>query len=155
MWGGPSFELGPPLNFGNTQFKGWVSSPEDEKGFMDNSLKRRVRARLARVRRVRKQLRGTQERPRLTVSKTNCHIYAQLVDDDRETTLAGYGTQSKSFSLSNRVKSKEAARIVGAEIARIARQKNIDTVVFDRGRYKFHGIIAELANAAREAGLRF
>lgn len=119
---------------------------------MDNSLKRRKRARLARVRRVRKGVRGTAERPRLTVSKTNAHIYAQLIDDVRGMTIAGLGTQSKSMKGN---KSKDAARAIGTSLAQIAKEKNIETVVFDRGRYKFHGIIAELATAAREAGLQF
>lgn len=103
--------------------------------------------------RVRKKLRGTEDKPRLTVSRTNRHIYAQLIDDEKAITLAGFGTMSKGSSLKER--SKDAARIIGKEIARLAKEKNVHSVVFDRGRYKFHGIVAELANSAREAGLQF
>lgn len=120
---------------------------------MDNAKKRRNSARAKRVMRVRKDLHGSAERPRLTVSKTNCHLYAQLIDDDRAITLAGFGTLSKDSS--QKRKSKEAAREIGKQIAELAKKKNIQSVIFDRGRYKFHGVIAELANGAREAGLQF
>jgi len=123
---------------------------------MDNSQKRRIIARRARVFRVRKQVRGTAQKPRLSVSKTNYHLYAQLIDDESGVTLAGVGTQSSANrSTDHNRKSKESARVIGAQIAELAKKKNIDTVVFDRGRFKFHGVIAELANAAREAGLHF
>jgi large subunit ribosomal protein L18 len=123
---------------------------------MDNSLKKRKRARWARICRVRNQIHGTADKPRLTVSKTNLHIYAQLIDDTQGITLGGFGTlssevQGTEFSK----KSMQAAKHVGEKIAHLAKEKNIQTVVFDRGRYKFHGVIAQLANAAREAGLQF
>lgn len=120
---------------------------------MDKSKKNRNRARKTRVMRVRKALHGSSEKPRLSVSKTNCHIYAQLIDDDRSLTIAGFGTQSKTISVKR--KSKESAREIGRQIAEAAKQKNINSVIFDRGRYKFHGLVAELANSAREAGLQF
>lgn len=121
---------------------------------MDKTQRKRKIARESRVKRVRKQLHGSAERPRLSVSKTNCHIYAQLIDDDKAVTLAGVGTLSKTMS-SLKKKSKESAREIGKQIAELAKKKNISSVIFDRGRYKFHGVIAELANAAREAGLQF
>jgi large subunit ribosomal protein L18 len=120
---------------------------------MDNSKKKRAKARRARVFRVRKKLHGNAERPRLSVSKTNCHIYAQLIDDDRALTLAGFGTLSKGSTAKK--KSKEAAREIGKQLGELAKKQNIHSVIFDRGRYKFHGVIAELANGAREAGLQF
>lgn len=120
---------------------------------MDNSKKRRKGAREKRIMRVRKKVRGTTLAPRLTVSKTNCHIYAQLIDDEKGITLAGFGTQSKDAK--EKRKSKAGAKEVGKQIAHLAKGKNIDKVIFDRGRYKFHGLIAELANSAREAGLQF
>lgn len=120
---------------------------------MDKSKKNRHRARKSRVMRVRKTLHGSAEKPRLSVSKTNCHISAQLIDDDRSFTIAGFGTQSKTSTVKK--KSKESAREIGKQIAELAKQKNINTVIFDRGRFKFHGVIAELANSAREAGLQF
>jgi len=122
---------------------------------MDKTLKKRKNARQSRVFRVRKILHGSAERPRLSVSKTNCHIYAQLIDDDKAVTLAGVGTLSKFMTGELKRKSKESAREIGKKIAQLAKEKNINSVIFDRGRYKFHGVIAELANAAREAGLQF
>lgn len=123
---------------------------------MDNSKTRRQRARRNRVFRVRKKLQGTDTRPRLSVSKTNKHIYAQLIDDEKGVTLAGIGTLSKENKTGeHNGKSKGAARCIGMQIAELAKQKQIETVVFDRGRYKFHGVVAELAAGAREAGLRF
>lgn len=120
---------------------------------MDKSKKNRNRARKSRVMRVRKKLHGSAEKPRLSVSKTNCHIYAQLIDDDAGVTLAGFGSLSKGAS--EKRKSKESAKEIGKQIAELAKMRNINTVIFDRGRYKFHGLIAELANSAREAGLQF
>lgn len=120
---------------------------------MDNAKKKRNRARKTRIMRVRKKLNGSAEKPRLTVSKTNQHIYVQLIDDETGLTLAGFGTQSKGAKAKR--KSKAAAIEIGAQIAELAKKKQINAVVFDRGRYKFHGLIAELANSAREAGLQF
>ena len=123
---------------------------------MDNSLKRRYNARKKRVFRVRKGVRGTAEKPRLSVSKTNYHLYAQLIDDESGKTLAGVSTLSKvNQGTDNNRKSKTSARQVGVQIAELAKKVNIEQVVFDRGRFKFHGIIAELASGAREAGLQF
>lgn len=123
---------------------------------MDKSLRKRNSARKSRVFRVRQKLHGSAERPRLTVSKTNSHLYAQLIDDDRAITLAGIGTLSKGMQGKDlKKKSKDAAREIGKQIAQLAKQKNISSCIFDRGRYKFHGVVAELANAAREAGLQF
>jgi large subunit ribosomal protein L18 len=123
---------------------------------MDNSKTRRLKARRNRVFRVRKKLSGTDVRPRLSVSKTNKHIYAQLIDDVNGITLAGVGTLSKvNKTTEHNGKSKVAARHIGRQIAELAKQKSIETVIFDRGRYKFHGVVAELAQGAREAGLRF
>ena len=123
---------------------------------MDNSKKRRDNARKSRVLRVRKAIKGSAERPRLSVSKTNCHIYAQLIDDENAVTLGGVGTLSKvNQGTSFNKKSKESAKEIGKQIADIAKKHNILAVVFDRGRCKFHGVIAELANSAREAGLQF
>lgn len=123
---------------------------------MDNSKTRRLKARRNRVFRVRKKLSGTAERPRLTVAKTNKHIYAQLIDDVTGITLAGVGTLSKHNKTTEfNGKSKEAARHIGKQIAEMAKQKSINAVIFDRGRFKFHGLVAELANSARESGLSF
>lgn len=123
---------------------------------MDHSQTKRKRARLARVQRIRSQLHGTAQKPRLSVYKSNHHLYAQLIDDEKQITIGGVGTLSKQNQKTEcNKKSKASARRIGTEIAQIAKEKNISTIIFDRGRYKFHGIIAELANAAREAGLQF
>lgn len=123
---------------------------------MDTNLLKTKGKRYRRQMRVRKHVRGTAEKPRLSVFKSNKHVSAQLIDDENHITLAGYGTMSDEFDSKSFVKkSKEAARQVGKKIAALAKEKNVDRVVFDRGRYKFHGVIAELANAAREAGLQF
>ena len=119
---------------------------------MDNAKIRRANARAKRVMRVRNALHGTAARPRLSVSKTNAHIYAQLIDDDKGVTLAGFGTQSKGQKTR---KSKDSARNIGKQIAELAKSQGVKAVLFDRGRYKYHGIVAELASSAREAGLQF
>jgi large subunit ribosomal protein L18 len=87
--------------------------------------------------------------------KSNRHIAVQLIDDEKGITLAAMSTQMKKFRAKKLTSNKEAARLIGAELAELAKGKQITTVVFDRGFYKYHGVIAELANAAREAGLQF
>jgi len=106
--------------------------------------------------RVRKHVRGSSVKPRLSVYKTNAHISAQLIDDEAGLTIASVGTHHKEFKASTGgKKSKDAARRLGTVLAEKAKEKSISTIVFDRGRYKFHGVIAELAAGAREAGLQF
>ena len=122
---------------------------------MESSLINRNRKRLKRATRVRQYLRGTAEKPRLTVMKSNRHIAAQLIDDEKGITLAAANTQMKKFRTKKLTSNKEAARLIGAELAELAKGKQITKVVFDRGFYKYHGVIAELANAVREAGLQF
>jgi large subunit ribosomal protein L18 len=123
---------------------------------MDNNITKRNDKRIKRVFRVRKNIKGSSEKPRLAVYKTNKHLSAQLIDDENSITLASIGTTKKELrSGAFNKKSKEAAKHIGLRIAELAKEKQIQRVVFDRGRYKYHGIIAELANAAREAGLQF
>ncbi len=117
---------------------------------MNNDLLKRNARRVKRALRVRRHVRGSAVKPRLTVLKSNRHLSVQLIDDDRGITLASAGTVQL-----DKKKSKESAREIGAIIANLAKEKQIQTIVFDRGRYKFHGLIAELAGAAREAGLKF
>lgn len=123
---------------------------------MDPSHRDRNQARKRRVFRVRKKVRGTTERPRLSVAKSNRHLYAQIIDDSKGVTLVGVGTLSKEnrSSVASR-KGKEAARLIGQQIAELAKKQNIQAVVFDRGKNKYHGLVAELATGAREAGLQF
>lgn len=117
---------------------------------MESSVIKRNIRRDRRVKRVRKKLRGTSERPRLSIVKTNKHIFAQLIDDEAGKTILS----SSTLSLKSK-KSKESAAAIGTKIAELSLAKKIDKIIFDRGRYKYHGLLAELANAAREAGLQF
>lgn len=104
--------------------------------------------------RVRKNVRGTEECPRLNVYRSNKNIYAQLIDDSNGTTLASASTVDKEFS-SDVTGTVEAASQVGELIAKRAQDKGYKSVVFDRGGYLFHGRVKALAEAAREAGLEF
>ncbi len=123
---------------------------------MEKGQRNRNISRWRRVYRVRKKLKGSSEKPRFSVYKSGKHLFAQLIDDEKEVTLLGLGTQSKPLqNTSFQKKSKEAARHLGTMLAKLAIEKKIERVVFDRGRYKYHGIVKELAGAAREAGLKF
>lgn len=103
--------------------------------------------------RVRKKVFGTAERPRLSVFKSEKNIYAQVIDDINGVTLVAASSLDKEFA--GKGGTKEGAKLVGEVIAKRAIEKGIDAVVFDRGGYIYHGRIQELAQAAREAGLRF
>ena len=121
---------------------------------MSTKTKQDVRQRLHD--RIRKKIRGTPERPRLAVFRSQGHIYAQVVDDDAGRTLVAASSLDKDL----RAKSKRggtvaAAKEVGALIAGRAKEKGIAAVVFDRGGFQYHGRIRALAEAAREAGLKF
>jgi len=123
---------------------------------MENRLKNRNIRRKRRALRVRKHVRGTSLKPRLTIFRSNKHLLAQIIDDESHATIVGIGTMSKDFKDSAHAKkSKEAAKEIGKRIAQEAKKKNIEKVIFDRGSYKYHGIIAEMANAARSEGLKF
>ncbi|CAG1065841.1 50S ribosomal protein L18 [uncultured bacterium] len=104
--------------------------------------------------RVRKKIKGTTERPRLNVHRSNKHIYAQIIDDATGKTLVAASTKSKALE-SHDGKKVEAAKLVGATIGKLALEKGIDKVVFDRSGYIYHGRIKALADGAREAGLKF
>jgi large subunit ribosomal protein L18 len=122
---------------------------------MDHS-KSIVQQRQRRAFRVRKRVRGTQERPRLSVVRSHKHISVQIIDDDVGKTLASASSQDKK--LSGKLKSganQDAAQAVGKAIAERAIAAGIKAVCFDRGPYRYHGRVAALANAAREGGLSF
>ncbi|WP_047983273.1 50S ribosomal protein L18 [Ornithinibacillus californiensis] len=104
--------------------------------------------------RVRKNLFGTAERPRLNVYRSNKHIYAQLIDDTNGVTLVSASTVDKELSLDS-TGSVDAATKVGELIAKRAQDKGHKSVVFDRGGYLYHGRVKALADAARAAGLEF
>ncbi|HKY37877.1 MAG TPA: 50S ribosomal protein L18 [Polyangiaceae bacterium] len=106
--------------------------------------------------RIRRKISGTTERPRLSVFRTGRHIYAQVVVDDNGKTLAAASTLSRDLKSTLSEDNKtDCAKKVGALIAKICLEKKIEQVVFDRNGYLYHGRIKALADAAREAGLKF
>ena len=107
--------------------------------------------------RTRAKLRkSNSDKPRLSVHRSSKHIYAQVIDDSAGTTLAAASTLDADFkSVSNKTANVAAATVVGELVAKRAKAKGIDAVVFDRGGYIFHGRVKALAVAAREAGLKF
>ena len=109
--------------------------------------------RLHRHKRVRGKVSGTPERPRLNVFRSETNIYAQIIDDTKGVTLASASSLEKGFSCDGT--KTDAAKKVGEIIAQRARDKGIDTVVFDRGGYLYHGRVKALAEGAREGGLQF
>ena len=109
--------------------------------------------RLKRHKRVRGKISGTAARPRLAVYRSNAHISAQIIDDVAGVTLVSASTLEKSFEGIG--SNKAAARQIGNIIAKRALEKNITTVIFDRGGYIYHGRVSELAEGAREGGLKF
>ena len=121
---------------------------------MSDSAQKKRELRARRHRRVRKKVRGTAERPRLAVFRSNKHISAQVIDDRAGRTLAAASTLEgdlRSASGGN----VAAAGKVGARLAERAAAAGVDTVVFDRGGFMYHGRVAALAEAAREGGLEF
>ncbi|GAA0177914.1 50S ribosomal protein L18 [Clostridium sediminicola] len=114
----------------------------------------RNKARVRRHKRVRRKLSGTAERPRLAVFRSEKNIYAQVIDDINGVTLVSASSLDKNFegSLGS---NKEAAKAVGKMVGERALEKGIKEVVFDRGGFIYHGRIQELADGAREAGLKF
>src|SRR5438094_71772 len=133
----------------------WVGNPTREEQIRMR-LEDKERLRKKRHRRVRYKINGTAERPRLNVSRSLQHIYAQLIDDTTGRTLAAASTLDASLR-GNLEKSGnvEAAKAVGKLIAERGKEKGVTSVVFDRGGYKYHGRVQALADAAREGGLQF
>jgi large subunit ribosomal protein L18 len=112
--------------------------------------------RIKRHQRVRKKVSGTAECPRLSVFRSLNHIYAQIIDDVAGNTLVACSTVEKSIiEMVKDLSKKEAAKVVGQEVAKRALEKGIDTVVFDRGGYIYTGRVESVADGAREAGLKF
>ena len=110
-------------------------------------------ARLRRHTRVRGKISGTAEMPRLNVFRSSKHIYAQIIDDVAGVTLVSASSMDKGFEANGG--NAEGAKAVGVAIAKKALEKNITTVVFDRGGYVYHGRVQALAEGAREGGLQF
>ena len=120
---------------------------------MSSSAKQKRDARIRRHTRVRKQVRGTAERPRLAVFRSNKHISAQVIDDRAGVTLASASTHEAD--LRDGSSNADAAAKVGARVAERAKDAGVERVVFDRGGFLYHGRVAAVAEAAREAGLEF
>jgi large subunit ribosomal protein L18 len=115
-----------------------------------NDVRRRIHLR------IRKKISGTGERPRLAVFRSLNHIFAQVIDDEKGITLASVSSLDRETKLGRGAGGNVAgAKVVGAEIAKRAKAKGIETVVYDRGGYPYHGRVKALADAAREAGLKF
>jgi large subunit ribosomal protein L18 len=121
------------------------------------SFKSRRESRIRRKKRVRKKVRGTPEKPRLSVFRSSANIYAQIIDDRTATTLADASSLSKDIRSEVKGKggNKEGAALVGKAIARRALEQGVKNVVFDRNGFIYHGRIKALAEAARENGLIF
>jgi large subunit ribosomal protein L18 len=124
---------------------------------MAGKIIKRVTSRDKRRVRIRKKIRGTHDRPRLTVYRSLRHMYAQLVDDEKGVTITTVSTQTDAVAaqLKEHKKKSEAAKLVGMEIARLAKDLNVTAVVFDRNGYLYHGRVKAIADGAREGGLQF
>ena len=114
---------------------------------MDKKIERRLKIK----QRIRTKVFGTAERPRLTVFRSNSQIYAQVIDDTKGATLAS----ASSLAIKGKGTKTEKAAIVGKAIAEAAKKAGVETVVFDRNGYLYHGRVKQLADAAREGGLKF
>lgn len=116
----------------------------------------RADARVKRHYRLRNKISGTTAKPRLAVFRSNMHIYAQIIDDTVGNTICSASTMEADIKAKvAKTNDVEAAKVVGEAVAKKAIEKGINTVVFDRGGYVYHGKIQALADAAREAGLQF
>lgn len=122
---------------------------------MDKNIAKKQRRDRIR-RRIRATIRGTADRPRLSVSKSNQHVYAQLVNDRVGQTILALSTRSQAVADEIKDKTKtEAAAVIGKRIAEMADEQGISKAVFDRSGYKYHGVVKALADGAREGGLDF
>ena len=115
----------------------------------------RTKSRLRRKMHIRKTVRGTAARPRLSIFRSTKHIYAQIINDETGTTLVSASTQSGDIEIAGHKGNKAAAVEVGTAIAKKAIDAGIETVTFDRNGFLYHGRVQALADAAREAGLKF
>jgi large subunit ribosomal protein L18 len=122
---------------------------------MSNAIRNQHEARRRRHRRVRKKIRGTAERPRLAVYRSNRHIVAQVIDDLTGRTIAAAASTEAAVRADGGTGSVSAASRVGTLLAERAKDAGVTKVVFDRGGFQYHGRIAALAEAARAAGLEF
>lgn len=123
---------------------------------MKSTQLKKNNVRFKRKMRVRKKVRGIPLKPRLSVFRSRTQVYAQLIDDLSGTTLASASSIDRALKEQMMGKGKkEKALLVGSEIARKAKELSVEQARFDRGPYKFHGIVASIAQGARDAGLKF
>ena len=123
---------------------------------MADIAKIRRAVRESRRRRIRQNVQGTEQRPRLCVRRSLKHIYAQLVDDEQGQALLQYSSLQSDIKSDSEKKTKvQISQLVGKKIGEMSKEKGISTVVFDRSGYLYHGRIKALADSAREAGLKF
>ncbi|NLI97446.1 50S ribosomal protein L18 [bacterium] len=105
---------------------------------------------------IRERVKGTSERPRLVIFRSNRHIYAQIVNDEENRVITGFSSQSQAFKNMNVEGDKKAdSRAVGKLLAKALKERGISRIVFDRAGYRYHGRVKALAEAAREEGLEF
>lgn len=121
---------------------------------MSSSAQHIRMARIRRHRRVRKKVRGSAARPRLSVYRSNKHVSAQLIDDDSGRTIAAASTYESGLGAGSNA-TRDSAAEVGRRLVERAKAEGVSKVVFDRGGYRYHGQVAALADAARSAGLEF
>lgn len=122
---------------------------------MDN-LKKKIYARLKRKRRVRSKIHSTSDRPRITVFRSNRHIYAQIINDEKGVTIVSASTIMPILKTElDKTSNKHAAQAVGKVLAKLALEQGIKQVIFDRNGYAYHGRVGALAASAREHGLEF
>lgn len=121
---------------------------------MYNYLEHRNLKRTKRAFRVRKKLKGSEERPRLSIHKTNKNLFLQIIDDELGRTLYSVSTLKDSKNSKTSCKSKEHGRKLGEQLAKQALEGNISKLVIDRGRFKYHGVLAEIVSTIREAGIQ-
>lgn len=123
---------------------------------MSNICQKKAELRLRRQRSIRRTLRGTSERPRLSVFRSNSHMYCQIIDDTTGRTLCALSTLHKSVKpLIEGKKPVEQAKILGNELAKVCKEKSIVKVAFDRNGFIYHGRVQAVADGAREGGLDF
>ena len=124
---------------------------------MSGKLDKKVKARLRKKKHIRKKISGTPEKPRLVVFKSSKHIYAQLIDDTNHKTITGVSSLTKELQENlTKVKTKvDVATVIGESIAKKAYDLKIESVIFDRNGFLYHGRIKAVAEAARKGGLKF
>lgn len=115
----------------------------------------RIKARRRRIASIRKKIKGTPDRPRLAVYRSLSNIYAQIIDDTEGKTLLAMSTLSNNIEFDDNMKKSQKSFKVGYELGKLALEKGINTVNFDRGGFLYHGRVKALADGARKAGLKF